>query len=295
MAASAALQQAVEALDISRRQRRPWLWLKRANRQSRLNSPPNTRAVLFVGWTVGSVRQCARMSGRRRVSGGWEIRITLCSTGKPPCCDTQGASYFLSKEGAFSEPPPRSDPARLRGFGSRRPPHEKAPGYHPRGLVFILEILGCGPDARCDPRRDAARSRRASDKPPCVTGAAFGGSIRIAEVRTFEGMHAVIRAGMVRARRAWVKPPCVTGAAFGEAFELQRCGRSKVARRGEGRRVVSRPRFFSARSKTGDNKNKDRTSCFGIRCWGQPSWHLPCWWFSPHKPRYLARTMTCKR
>ena len=36
--------------------------------------------------------------------------------------------------------------------------HEKAPGYHPRGLVFILEILGCGPDARYDPRRDAARS-----------------------------------------------------------------------------------------------------------------------------------------
>ena len=36
--------------------------------------------------------------------------------------------------------------------------HEKAPGYHPRGLVFILEILGCGADARYDPRRDAARS-----------------------------------------------------------------------------------------------------------------------------------------
>ena len=35
---------------------------------------------------------------------------------------------------------------------------KKPPATTPRGEFSILEILGCGPDARCDPRPDDARS-----------------------------------------------------------------------------------------------------------------------------------------
>ena len=35
-----------------------------------------TQTPGFVGWTMGSVRQCALMSGLRLVSGGYTVRLT---------------------------------------------------------------------------------------------------------------------------------------------------------------------------------------------------------------------------
>ncbi len=46
--------------------------------------------------------------------------------------------------------------AGLSGPGARGT--KKPPAATPRGRVFILDILGCGPYARCDPRGDAART-----------------------------------------------------------------------------------------------------------------------------------------
>ena len=43
-----------------------------------LTGLPPTPRCRFVGWTVGSVRRCARMSGLRRVSGGNYLRLALC-------------------------------------------------------------------------------------------------------------------------------------------------------------------------------------------------------------------------
>jgi hypothetical protein len=62
-----------------------------------------------------------------------------CWTGKAPCCDTQGASYFLSKRGLSPNPRPigRCTPPWIRVKAARRSAgHEKAPGYHTKGASF---------------------------------------------------------------------------------------------------------------------------------------------------------------
>jgi hypothetical protein len=84
---------------------------------------------------------CSGLSGRK---------------GHPPLGSTGGEF----PPGAFSEPPRVTlHGARIRvkaGAG-----HEKPPGNHTKGASFSSwKLLGCGPDAHCGPRRDAARSMR---------------------------------------------------------------------------------------------------------------------------------------